>query len=380
MPRAFLRVGGRTLARHQLGLALDMECQRIVCIAREVAPELIALQHDAERAGAQFHVISETGALAGLVTANDELLVISEGLLVARQDALKMLESSHAVLVLPAETGVGAGFERIDLNHAAAGLMRIPGRYAEGLFELPDDCDVPSALTRIALQAGIATREVPLASREGARWQMIQDEAQAQGVERDWIRLHIAEVRTTSPATLLARAGVMAFGPSLLHARNGGRLASRAAIAAIVFALGAGWLGLVPVGFLLCAIAAVLHQASAMLRLVEGDGVSRTQPMFALEATLGWALDLVLVLLMLWGTSFTPWDSMPRRAFAPVLLVLLVRLVPRVSDGIWTDWVKDRALLCVILAVIAGIGMIQQAVEALAILLALGGILVPGRK
>jgi hypothetical protein len=357
-----------------------MDCQRIVCIAREVMPELIALQHDAESAGAQFHVISEINALAGLVTANDELLVISEGLLVARQDALKMLEGSHAVLVLPAETGVGAGFERIDLNHAAAGLMRIPGRYAERLFDLPGDCDVPSALTRIALQAGIVTREVPLASRDGARWLVIRDEAQALSVERDWVRLHIAEVKTSSPATLLARAGVMAFGPSLLHTRNGGRLASRAAIVAIVFAAGAGWLNLVILGLLLCAVAAVLHQASSMLRLVEGDGASGPPPMLALEAMLACALDLVLVLLMLWSTSFTPWESMLRRAFAPVLLVLLLRLVPRVSDGIWTDWVKDRVLLCIFLAVFAGIGMVQQAVEVLAIMLALGGILVPGRK
>ena len=46
-PRAFLRVGGATLARHQLGIAVALECQRVICIAREVVPELIALQHEA---------------------------------------------------------------------------------------------------------------------------------------------------------------------------------------------------------------------------------------------------------------------------------------------------------------------------------------------
>ncbi|MCB2075216.1 MAG: hypothetical protein H6917_09825 [Novosphingobium sp.] len=380
LPRAFLRVGGRTLARHQLGLALEMDCQRVVCLAREVGPEVIALQHQAERASTQFHVISETRGLAGLVTANDELLVISEGLLVARQDALKLLDGSHAVLVQPAETGVGAGFERIDLNHASAGLMRIPGRFAEGLFELPADCDIASALTRIALQAGIAMREVPLSSREGARWRLIRDEAEAQAVERDWIRLHIAEIRAIAPTTWLARSGVLAFGPSLLHARGGGKLVERSTVASVLLALGAGWLGLVVVGFLLCAIASVLAEAARMLRSVESDGIGRAPPVFSLTLVLGWAIDLVLVLLMLWNASVTPWETMPERAFAPILLVLLARLVPRVSHGRWNDWVSDRALLSFVLAILAVTGVLQGAVQLLAVALALGGLLVPGRK
>ena len=173
---------------------------------------------------------------------------------------------------------------------------------------------------------------------------------------------------------------MLTFGPSLLHARNGGQLASRAAVAAIVFALGAGWLGLIVTGFLLCAIAAVLRQAARMLRSVEGDGGVHAPPWSGLVAVLGCVLDLVLILLILWSASFTPWETVPERAFAPVLLLLLVRLVPRVSDRAWTDWVKDRALLSVVLAIVAGTGTIQESVQVLTVLLALGGILIPGRK
>ena len=385
-PRAFLRVGGATLARHQLGLALAMECQRIVCISRQVGPEIIALQHDAENAGAQFHVIAQARKLAGLVTANDELLVISEGLLVAQRDALQLLEGSHAVLVLPADTGTGAGFERIDLNHASAGLMRIPGRFVERLYELPGDCDVPSALTRIALQAGVAMREVPLASREGAKWCVVRDEAEAHAIERDWIRLHIAHARGTSPAAVIARLGVMTFGPSLLHSQSGTKLIGRASVVLLLFALGAGWLELIVTGFVLCAIATILGQAASMLRSVERNALNLPVPALSSGAIFGWALDCTLILLVFWSIPLTPWETImpwgtvPERAFAPIVLLLMRRLVVRLHDGNWVGWVRDRTLLCVALAIAASMGMAHEVVQILAIVIALAGLLVPDRN
>ena len=106
MPRAFLRIGPASLARHQLSLALAMECQRIVCIARQMSPELVALQGEAERAGARFHCINGPRGLAGLVTANDEVVVAADGLLVPLDTALALLDGPHAIVVQPVEAGV----------------------------------------------------------------------------------------------------------------------------------------------------------------------------------------------------------------------------------------------------------------------------------
>lgn len=385
-PRAFLRVGGTTVARHQLGLALAMECQRIVCLSRQMTPDIIALQHVAENAGAQFHVIAETRRLAGLVTANDELLVISDGLLVSQQDALKLLEGNHAVLVLPAETASNGGFERIDLNHASAGLMRIPGRFVERLYELPADCNVPSALTRIALQAGVAMREVPMVSREGAKWCIVRDEAEAHAIEGDWIGLHIVHVKGTRPATVMARLGVMIFGPSLLHSQSGTRLVGRVAVFVLLFAMGAGWLGLIVPGFVLCAIAALLGEAAAMLRGVERNALDIPRPALSAGALFGWALDFTLIMLLFWSVPITPWDTImpwgtvPERAFAPVTLVLMTRLVARIHAGNWVGWVSDRMLLSIVLAVAAGMGVAHEAVQILTIVIALAGIVIFGRN
>ncbi len=95
LPRAFLRVGGNTIARHQLTLALALDCQRVICIARDLSPDLIALQHAAEDAGVQFHVVPGARALLQLVTGVDELLVLNEGLLVEPR-AARGLQDDHS--------------------------------------------------------------------------------------------------------------------------------------------------------------------------------------------------------------------------------------------------------------------------------------------
>ena len=204
MPRAFLRLGGATLAQHQLIVALAAGCERIACIARALTPELIALQHEAERAGAKFHMISGARALSGLVTANDELLVIGEGLVAALPDALDMLGDAPAILVLPAQTAVPQGFERIDLNHAAAGLMLLPGRLVERLNDLPADAEPTSALLRIGLQAGIAQRGVAEPAVSAGHWLMVRDEEAAHAAELDWMQRHTAG-RGKAPGMALAR-------------------------------------------------------------------------------------------------------------------------------------------------------------------------------
>lgn len=374
-PRGFLRVGGATLARHQLGIALALECQRIVCVAREVTPPLIALQHEAERAGVRLHVIPGPRALAGLVTANDELIVFTEGLLAAPQEAIALLEPGHAVLVQPIESGLAAGFERIDINHAAAGAMRIPGRLIEGLADLPPDCDIPSALTRIALQSGIAMQPVPAAAREGARWKLVRDEAEAHAIEGAWIRLHMGEGQLPTPGILLSRLGVLAFGPSLLHAGSGWGLVALGAVAVMLLALGAGWLGYASIALVLCAIAWTIRRAAGLLERVEHDSLKLRQSPVSGEQVLGWLFDLEMILVILWSAPLPPWESVLTHVFPPFMLLALARLLPRVLLRGWIAWLEDRALLALLLALAALLGVLAPAVQVLAMLLAVAALL-----
>ena len=379
-PRAFLHVGGATLARHQLGIALALECQRIVCIAREVSPPLIALQQEAEKAGVRLHVIPGPRALAGLVTANDELFVFTEGLLAAPQEAIALLEHGHSVLVQPIETGLAAGFERIDINHAAAGAMRIPGRLAETLGDLPADFDIPSALTRIALQSGIAMQSVPAAAREGARWKLVRDEAEAHAIEDAWIRLHMGEGQMPTPGILLSRLGVLAIGPSLLHAGSGWRLVALGAVALMLLALGAGWLGYSALALVVCAIAWTLRRASGLLERIEHDSLKIGKAPVSSETVLGWLLDMELIAVIVWAAPLPPWDTLLAHVFPPFILIALARLLPRVLLREWVAWLEDRALLALILALAAFLGVLDEGVQVLAMLLALAALALTAGK
>ena len=377
LPRAFLRIGPASLARHQLSLALALDCQRIVCIAPEMSPELVQLQHDSERAGARFHCVSGPRGLAGLVTANDEVVVINDGLLAPLGAATSLLEGRHSVIVQPIEVGVAAGFERIDINHAAAGLMRIPGRLIERLHELPVDCDSASALTRIALQAGIEQRALPAEARDGLRWKLVRNEGEAHAAEAGWIALHLDGDGPVTPGTALARFAVRSFGPAILHAGTGGDMLAIAASAVILLSLGAGWIGWTIAALAVWTLAWILRRSAALLTAVERESMALAPLRWPRESLFGWIHDAALIAILAWNTVPVEGNSLWQRLFAPLMLLCLVRLLPRLSDRNWTAWLLDRSLLVLVLTLAAATGWLAEAVPGLAAVLALAAILLP---
>ena len=378
-PRAFLKVGAGTVARHQLALALALDCTLVICLARELAPEVVELQHVAEQAGARFHAVTGPRALIPLITANDEVVVISDGLLASPRSALPLLEANNAVLLQPVESGMAAGFERIDLNNASAGLMRIPGRLVERLADLEPDVDPISTLTRVALQSGIAQRQVPAEAREGVRWSIVRSETEASVLEPGWIALHNGAAGPVSPGSLLARLVVRQAGPAMLHAGSGGNLPSIAAIALGVIALGQGWLGWTIAALVLNAIAWVGLNYGAMLRGIERESLCRGADRWPRDAIFLWLHDAILVAILVWNPVFPPWLGLLQRAFAPVMLICILRMLPRFFSARWIALVEDRALLALVLAIAAGFGRLSTVVPIVAVILGIIGIASPVR-
>ncbi|KHK91589.1 hypothetical protein [Novosphingobium malaysiense] len=379
-PRAFLSVAGATLAQHQLGLVLALDCQRVICLARGTSPEVIAVQHLAEDAGLKFSIATGPGQLSSLVTANDELVVVSEGLFVEPAKAVPLLEDrGPVVLVQPVEGALAAGYERIDINRAGAGLMRVPGQLVERLRELPADCDVVSALTRIALQSGVAMREVPSAVRVGTDWRMIRTEAEAFALENEWLQSRVAD-GPTSPGRSLARLGVVSFGSSLLHAGNASNALSIAVVVALVIAGGLGWFGLVWGGFLFAAFAWVLCEATRLVRSVERHALGRMPPAIPRADLLGWLTDLVFALLILAGTPRFAGELAVSWLSVPIVFMLLVTLLPRVVSGSAARWIGDRLVLGLALTVVSATGQLLPAVQIISIGLIVTGLLLPARS
>lgn len=375
-PRAFLRVGGISLARHQLGLALALGCERIVCIARGLRPELVELQHAAEDHGARFHVVSGPRGLVGLVTANDELIVLADGLLAPAAEGIAQLEGGQGVLVQPIELGQPAGFERIDLNHAAAGAMRLPGSLVERLAELPADCDAASSLQRIALQAGISQRMLPSALPESGAWRLIRDEGEAHLAEGEWFRQHTGVTGAVSPSEIGARVAVRSIGPALLHSGSGGNVVSGLALAAMLLALCIGWARFPAVALFLCAAADVLCRGASLLLRIERQSLNLPHSFIPRELVFGWILDIILVLILAWSQPLEPGEGVFAHIFPPIMLVALLRLIPRLIAKGWADWLDDRGLFALVLGiiVIAAGGMPEGLIAVLAVVLALLGL------
>lgn len=383
-PRAFLRIAGASLAQHQLGLVLGLNCQRLICLARGTSPELIALQHAAEASDLSFHIVTGPQQLSSLVAANDEVIVFTEGLFADGADLSPLLSEGRAmVLALPDDGAVAEGFERLDINNASAGVMKIPGSLIERLHDLPPDCDTASALTRVALQSGAQMRQIPLELRAGRKWKMVRSEAEALAIESEWLRTRLGESRTLTLSDRLARMAVFSFGPSLLHAGNASVMASIGVMAALAFALVSVWLDASPLAFGLVALAWVLVRATDLLRSAERLAYSVTPPAIPRADVLGWLVDAALVLVTV--TATVPAVGLAQvalgdRVFAPLMLILLLHLVPRLLLDRLASWTCDRGALSVLLGVAAALDYLGPAVRLLAVGLTLACIVLPPRR
>ena len=380
--RGLLPIGGRSILRHQLGLALALGCARIVVLAETLTGDLVALQHAAEAGGARFHVIASARALAPLVAAEDELLVLGEGLLAVPEDALRLLGDGPVVLTVPVETGLPLGFERIDINNAGAGAMLLPGKLIAALGDLPGDWNPGSALLRIASQARIVQRELPALMLDQGRWRLIRDEAEAHRAEPGWVRLHTASAEVRSPGSWLAAGIVRTLGPALLHA--GTRpfvIAAGAAITALLGA-GAGWFGWCGPGFAMLALAWLVHEVAGLLARVERDSLITSSGGTPLDMLADWILDGIFITLCAWRSEIPAVTGVPWGIawFPPVVLFLLLRLLRRLQpDEPWTWWLDDRFIIGSLLAMASVLLPFDFALRMLVVSLLVAGLLLAGR-
>lgn len=372
--RGYLPIGGRSILRHQLGLVLALGCTRVVVFAEALTGELVALQHVTEQGGARFHVIASARALVPLVSPEDELIVLADGLLAMPGDALPLLEEAPGVLALPVETGLAAGFERIDLNHAAAGAMRLPGRVVAGLGDLPPEWNPAAALLRIAVQGRLPLRTLPAALVDAGHWQLVRTEEEAHRLEPGWLRLHTQSAHIQSPGQWLAALAVRRLGPALLHAGTRPAMVALSAALTAMLGAGAGWFGWIALGLLLMGAAWLVLEGASLLARIERDSLLARSGRAPLHAAMGLLIDGGLVTLCAWRSEIPALPGVPWGLawFAPLVLLLLVRLLPRLLPREpWTWWLGDRLLAALLLAIASAAAFFDLALRLAALVLLL---------
>lgn len=361
-PPAFRRFAGKSVLAHQIDCAAHLGCARVVCLSSGPGPDLSAARLYATRSGLRFESVDSIVRLAGLITADDEVVLIADGVLPDRAALISALEQRPGVLAFPADIALPLGFERLDATRAWSGALRARGDCAARLADLPSDCDLASSLLRLALQAGARVVELDRALLEGQRWQRRVDPHATMQSEWHWIARQIQPAPFTAPGMAVAeRAGLR-----WAHDAGGGRWARAphlAALAGGALALAAGLAGWPRAGLGLLLAASMALAVAAIFDRVERLGAAPGKAGLLLPAA-GWLRDGLLVwLLALLAATVPGWIGV----LLPLLLVGILRLGETVAKPCWRALFGDRIVLLAILAPAAWWG---RAIEATALIAA----------
>jgi len=364
-PRAFERLGGRSLIAWQVDMARDLGCTRIICLAQRDSEPLQDLHESVESAGLEFQLVRGPLPLARLLSADQELVVIADGLVIDRERLAATIGEQRGVAALPAEEGLAAGFERIDADHAWGGVLVTRARIAEQLADMPPDCDTISVLLRLALQAGARLVNVSAEALDSGEWLLVRDRAVLAMREEALLDRSVESAAWSAPGTALSRRIARALAPDALDRGPATALGLGALglLGAVVLAqLGLSLAGLTSfiVGAFTLKLGEALGRLKARLRGI-GPGTRRADLLRnILDFSLVMALSLPFEL-----------DSLPQRMFLPLMFVGLLRLGESLAPEKWRAAWGDRLLAASILLPAAWFGVLDQAVAGLS-LLALG--------
>lgn len=379
--RAHLRLAGRSVLAWQVDLLRSMGAERIICLCDDATGEILPMQHEVEAAGGSFHALKGFAALPALVRAEDELIVLRDGLvpdpdLVAAhitQDG----SLTKGVLCLSEEHPLAkahpTAFERIDAARHWAGLLVMRGAQVQHLADFPADADAVSVLLRLALQAGTPCQTLS-ADKVGAEtWLLADGEATMRGYEAVLIAAAAPAPDWRAPLSALAASVVRIAAPGWIGrgARASAALTLSALLSGVIVAgWGAGAIGLalVAVGALGAEISAGFSRMSARLRRSESN-------YFARPALMG-AVDLSAALAAWFALS--PWPEIAPLAICGPLAIGLSRLAERDDRGALSIVASDRASLLIVLALGAALGLAAPVIAALATV-SLGALLLKPR-
>lgn len=359
---AFRRFAGKTVLMHQIDCAAHLGCARVLCLANGPGPDLGAAKVYAERAGLRFEVVDSLVRLTGLVTADDEVILIADGVLPDCAALVGALAQRPAVLAFPTEPALSLGFERLDATRAWSGALRTRGESVARLADLPADCDLASTLLRIALQMGAGVVEIDPAPLAEGTWQRRVDRRTAAETEWRWITRQVQPASFAAPGLALAER----IGLRWAHDLGGGRWARAPHLAALVAGVLATLAGLASwplAGLGLLLLASLALAVAGIFDRVEGIG-ARPRGRGWLMPAAGWLRDGLLAgLLALLIAAEPGWI----RAFLPLALVGVLRLGEATGRPPLRALFGDRILLLSGLLGAAWLGWTGAAVAALTI-------------
>lgn len=357
--------GARPLALQQLSFAAAMDCRQVIALAEREGDDSLALAAKARALGLTARFVRDAHGLLGAVSAEEELVVVSPELLPEAPEIAGQLQGGTAILTLPADGAVEAGFERIDGARAWAGVAIIPGRLVERLDDLPPDCDVAAALLRIALQAGIRQRMLDQTVLEQGCWSLAPGGRARRLSGEAWLRRQL-HWRGRHDVTGHAASAIIGRWLDPLLYRGGepsGALALSLLLLAIALVLPLA--GLPAWGLAALTPAVLLQDLGGRLRRMIAGPFAVREGQGQVERSFPVAVDLAL-LIALSSAIGGDWLS---RLFPPLVLLAALH-APGASRRPWhVGWIGDRMALAALLAIGTALGLAQPLTMVLGLVL-----------
>lgn len=375
--RAGLPLAGRSVLARQVDCLRALGCERILCLCTSPDAEILRVQQAVEASGGSFQALRGFLHLPALVRAEDELVILADGLLPDPALAARIVAEGvppRFVATLAADHSLVAAhpndLERIDAARHWAGLLAMRGAPVQHLADFPPDADAISLLLRLALQAGTPGRDISAAISASGSWLLASDEGALAAQEEALIVQASGASDWRRPSVSLAGWAARRLAPRALGRGPLAALASTGVLlAGSVAAAASGWeatgLGLAAAGALAAAFAGALAALKAAL-LGEGAGPGR-------GAWPGVAVDLLAAMVLVLGLS-APGITAPLALFGAVLIGLArLTAVPMPLAPL-----ADRSVLLGLLALAAAFGWLAEASAFLALAFTCG-LLLPRR-
>jgi hypothetical protein len=369
--RAELPLAGRSVIAWQAALLEALGVERVLCLADRAGPEIIAVQHAIEADGAGFHALKGFAALPALVRAEDDLIILADGLVPDPALVLDLMSAEGGVVqrmvtAIPADHPLAVAhpedFERIDAARHWAGVLAMRGAPVQQLADFPADADAISLLLRLALQAGTPCRDIAPRALAPETWLMADEAAAVMAHEQALIARAAPDGDWRAPFTTLAARLVRALAPRGLM--QGGLIAGGIALALLLGAVMLAAFGPAAAALGLAGLAGFAAAVSRTYSALAGS-LKRRQPEAQDGAALAAAVD-GLAAFTLWF-ALAPWPEwQPLAALGP-LTIGLAQLAARSGHSALATVASDRVSLLLILALAAFAGVLPEVAACLAL-------------
>jgi len=152
-PIGLLPLFDQNVVDRQVRMAIRMGAEKIIFLCPTMPGAILQYIDRLKQEMVDAEIVRSARELVQYSSNDNQLLVLSDGILLSPQLEKSLTDQSDELLYVVANAEIFEDFERIDLNQRWVGLAYLQASRLSMMIDIPDDWNVGSALLRIAVQS-----------------------------------------------------------------------------------------------------------------------------------------------------------------------------------------------------------------------------------